>query len=324
MRIKKYFNKTLSRHIALIFGILLIVFLIKYYDPVEIISSYKYLSLKNIILSSICIILSTLIGSFNLYIFLYEIKKISFLFFLKIYWLSWAFGLIAPGQIGDVATIGFLLKKKGLNYSIGFSRSVIDKIISLFVVLCFSLYGIIFYFNIFNYFRIDSLVLIFILLVIICYLLLIFLKKISNILQNKNGILGSFGNFINEISFIIKNLKLKILVNILITFIKIILIGSAYWYVFAAIGHDNQSVLVITSLAALAGLVAYLPISLNGIGTVEVSGVFLFGKFGIPSEQVLAAYLLLRLMVLMLAWIPSFVIIFFTNKFIVKTKTTYE
>jgi uncharacterized membrane protein YbhN (UPF0104 family) len=85
----------------------------------------------------------------------------------------------------------------------------------------------------------------------------------------------------------------------------VILTGGAYWMAFSALGEKGHAFWAVTSLAMAAGLVAYLPISLNGIGTVEASGVAVFGILGIPPATVLAAYLVLRLLVFAVAWIPT-------------------
>ena len=58
-------------------------------------------------------------------------------------------------------------------------------------------------------------------------------------------------------------------------------------------------------LVSACALVAYVPVSFNGIGTVEMAGVFVFGHLGIPGAGVLAAILCLRLIVIALAWIPA-------------------
>ena len=65
----------------------------------------------------------------------------------------------------------------------------------------------------------------------------------------------------------------------------------------------------ITLCAASAGLVAYLPLSLNGIGTVELTGLTLFGALGLPPEKILAAYLWLRVATLAATFVPLLVLL---------------
>jgi uncharacterized membrane protein YbhN (UPF0104 family) len=51
----------------------------------------------------------------------------------------------------------------------------------------------------------------------------------------------------------------------------------------------------------LSTLVGYVPVSLAGIGTVEVTAVFLFAKVGISKPVVLSVYILLRVFQFLIA-----------------------
>ncbi len=81
----------------------------------------------------------------------------------------------------------------------------------------------------------------------------------------------------------------------------------SYWYALQAMGQPLTlaELPAITLCAASAGLVAYLPLSLNGIGTVELTGLTLFGALGLPPEKILAAYLWLRVATLIAAFVPA-------------------
>jgi len=61
----------------------------------------------------------------------------------------------------------------------------------------------------------------------------------------------------------------------------------------------------VTIVAISSGLVAYLPLSANGIGTVEMAGAGLFGEIGVSLPVVLSMYVLLRLANILLAWVPA-------------------
>jgi hypothetical protein len=61
-------------------------------------------------------------------------------------------------------------------------------------------------------------------------------------------------------------------------------------------------------------LVAYLPVSFNGIGTVELAGVALFGTVGVPAAAVFSGYMALRAMVLVIAWVPAGLFLLHTGK----------
>jgi uncharacterized membrane protein YbhN (UPF0104 family) len=95
-----------------------------------------------------------------------------------------------------------------------------------------------------------------------------------------------------------------LLVNFLLTWVKIGLTGFSYWCIFRSLGYDSLGSFEVLPPMAASSLVAYLPVTFNGLGTVELTGMALFAAIGLPEEGVLIAYLLLRLLVYTLAWVP--------------------
>jgi uncharacterized membrane protein YbhN (UPF0104 family) len=61
----------------------------------------------------------------------------------------------------------------------------------------------------------------------------------------------------------------------------------------------------ITIISQTAGLIAYVPISFNGLGTVEVSAIALFGAAGVEAAAVVSTYVALRLITMAVAWLPA-------------------
>ena len=102
------------------------------------------------------------------------------------------------------------------------------------------------------------------------------------------------------------NVPLKLaLGNAALTVIKTMVSGLAYWAVLRSIASDAPAFATTTVISQSAGLVAYLPISFNGIGTVEVSAVAMFHLVGLGSAVVLSTYLILRATTLIVAWLPT-------------------
>ena len=54
-------------------------------------------------------------------------------------------------------------------------------------------------------------------------------------------------------------------------------------------------------IPVMSTLVGYIPVSVGGIGTVEVSAVMLFKMLGVAESIVISAYLFLRLLQYLLA-----------------------
>jgi uncharacterized membrane protein YbhN (UPF0104 family) len=95
-----------------------------------------------------------------------------------------------------------------------------------------------------------------------------------------------------------------VLANVVMSILKMGLTGLSYWATLAALGHSDVGLFAITVVASSAGLIAYVPLSLNGVGTVEIVGVVLFGALGLGGDVVVSMYLLLRVLNLALAWLP--------------------
>jgi hypothetical protein len=92
----------------------------------------------------------------------------------------------------------------------------------------------------------------------------------------------------------------RIAANVAGTAVKALLTAVSAWALLRGLGVGVPlgAVLVVHHAAAL---VAYLPVAFNGIGTVELAAVGLYGALGVAPREVLALYLLLRGLILVLA-----------------------
>jgi uncharacterized membrane protein YbhN (UPF0104 family) len=280
--------------------------LVAYAGPNRIAAKLLALDTQWIWLTLLSIPLATLLGCINLYILLTAKNRIGFISFLEVYWLSWAIGLIAPGQVGDLATISLALQKRGIKISIILGRSILDKLISLAVMLCISIYALHILVNPTKWTcNFAHWPVVFFGVVLVGLLCSIRLKSsYTHRSPRLQRFLDEVCNTANEVTVAIKTSGSKILLNGLLTSVKVSLIGLAYWAMFVSLGYKTIHLQETTAFATLAGLAAYIPISLNGFGTVEALSIPLFGYLGIHPADVLAAYLGLRFIVLALAWIP--------------------
>ncbi len=292
-------------------GLILLLLLITLVDYNEVIRILKSLQKTWVIAAAMCIICATLLGAFNAHLLLDRKGTISRTIFLPIYWLAWAFSLITPGQIGDIATIATLLKKQGIDWYLSLGRSLLDKLISFVVMIVLAVAGI-YYTSIqyINFKQFDWLYLLPILLVagfLICLFHLILANYFS---PHLSGFRGLLRQTLQEGKETIVQHPLKVIITILLSIIKMLLIGTSYWCIFRSMGTDNIDLVKTVALTATSSLVAYLPISFNGIGTVEASGIVLFSQLGMTTSMILTGYLSLRILVMLLAWLPSTLILF--------------
>lgn len=295
-------------------GISILFLLLYLFDFKEIISAIRYIDAVLICGVALAIIAATLVGAVAMFLIVSRGKEILFSRFLPIYWMSWAVSLVVPGQIGDIASISILLKRLGFEWNVIVARSLVDKIISLLVMLALAIFALI---NIvkLNQFNSDILLWVIAAIAVIFIMSVIKRKDISDIFKSKKGgAVGFVRRCVEEFRDIILNYPERVIANLFLTTLKVSLIGSAYWIMFKAFGEVDISIWSVIPLVAASSLVAYVPISLNGIGTVELTGIFLFSSIGLSESTVLTAFLLLRVLVYALAWLPTAALMLVTRK----------
>jgi len=294
-------------------GVSILLLLIYFFDVKKIANEFQNIDFKWVYLVGLSIFASTLLGSVSMFLLVSRENEISFFHFLPAYWVSWSVGLVVPGQVGDVASISYLLKRLGFEWRVILARSLVDKVISLSIMLLLAVYALTFMAEIELYRKIN----LWMVLGLIVFSVFIFWKRaqlFELIKAEKFKIFSFFQKTLEEIVITVSNHPIRVCVNILLTTIKILLIGCAYWLMFIALGQNNISIWEVVPLVAASSLVAYLPISLNGIGTVEFAGILLFSFIDIPEATVLAAFILLRMIVLFLAWVPASFVLFFARE----------
>ena len=297
--------KKYARYLSPVVGLLILAFLLAHYDIHQVTSLLKGADVGWLLVMALCLIISTLIGALNVFLlFRPEDRPIGFKEFLSIYWFGWALALVVPGQVGDVASTTVLLQRRGVKVQKSLSLLLLDKVISLLTMVCFAAIGMLavgkaLEVTLVEIAKLEMWIALFVVLGLVGLLLL-------RSKWFKSTRIGSFiiGTLHNVYETCIKY-PAVVFRNIIFTIIKVFLIGLAYAAAFWALGVEGPTVISITGLALASGLIAYLPISFNGLGTVEFAGVLLFKAIGIPEQVTLSAYILLRLSGLLIAWIPN-------------------
>jgi len=290
-------------------GVSIIFLLVYIFDYKEIVNAFRNIDIRFVFLVGLVIMGSTLFGAIGMYLLVSRGNEILFSRFLPVYWASWAIGLVVPGQVGDVASISLLLKRLGFEWSVILARSLVDKVITLFIMLALAIYGLIFFAKVDQINSKAILWIIFWLVLVSTLFIWVQRRFVKKINSKKSKILRFISRTLKEIVDTVLNYPFRVIANILITFFKITLIGSAYWFMFKALGHADISLWEVIPLVAASSLIAYLPISLNGVGTVEITGILLFSYIGLPETMVLTTFLSMRLIVFLLAWLPASLIL---------------
>jgi uncharacterized membrane protein YbhN (UPF0104 family) len=203
---------------------------------------------------------------------------------LHIYLLSWCTFLLLPGSAGDAVQL-LLLKEAGVPYRDGGSVYVTDKIVSLGAAILVASTGGLIYFQAF-----------------LRPWILLGMAALVGLMVAAAYMLGrrSHNAWIVRVLELAaapvrfyKNYPSRVRMNTLGTLTKLAITALSHWLAFRAVGADVSYGVVFT-VAVLAGLVAYVPIAFNGLGTVEFAAVTLYGINNVPAHQVLATYLILR------------------------------
>ncbi|MBW2981147.1 flippase-like domain-containing protein [Candidatus Woesearchaeota archaeon] len=281
--------KIRSFHIKVFIGIA-ILFLLFYAvgisDIVNVLSSMRVAHLPLIMF---IYIFSIFIASLNLQYLLYQIKfRMNIWRFFKYFFMNTNIGWIMPGKIGTFALV-FLLKKKGFGYGQGTAVLIIDKLVTLLVCSIIGIVGVFVFFG-------GNYAMEFCLIIILGFLASFFfliadtgrsvIKKYF--LRKYAKIFTGFSK--TNVSFLKKH-KGVLLINTLITIIKTFLGAFYAFLIFISLGV-SVPVIVLWYIWGIEFIVSLIPITLNGLGTRESVGLYLYSLVGVAPAVVLGRYVI--------------------------------
>lgn len=291
--------------LASLLGLAVLGALIWYANPSRVLHALRGAEPSWIVVTLLAILVSTVLGAFNSYMMAAPGPSLGFARFIKAYWVAWAFGQVLPGQIGDLLGMSLFLRKKGLTLPVAVGRLGVDKLVSLFCTFGLSI-GLCFIF-------VEPLVHVAGMLgacadvaLVLAYLTS---RRWSKDMPSNQRLIRYLIDSLVEAHRVIATRPLTVVMNALLTLLKLFVIGVCYWATFNALQAAPGGVLGVTIAANSAGLIAYVPISANGVGTVEAGGVYLFGLLDLGAPLVIATYLVLRFANLALAWIGAALIL---------------
>jgi uncharacterized membrane protein YbhN (UPF0104 family) len=277
--------------IRLTLGILLVFLLIWNVSIDKLLHSIAQTSLPYLFLAISYQYASILLGSFNQYILFTAFSSLPFKTFLTAYFKAYAFGLLLPSQIGD-ASIAFFLKSEGLYYSQTLSVYILDKFLTfiLYLLVLFLFLG-----DVMGYPEILSLSLLIALgfLMWIVFYIIVRLTSFFPLSWRENRLMRFIHNLSSQLFFFAKHHPFLLLINFFLTWLKLGLVMLCYHAMISSLNYSLSIWKV--GLAALAsGIVGYIPISIQGLGTVEAVALLNFKTLGVSPPDVLVCYLILR------------------------------
>lgn len=286
--------------LPLIAGWAILGLLIALNGPAEIFRRLREADPLSLAMAALAVLALAFIGALNLWLLFRAEARVPASRFLPVYWASWAIGLMVPGQAGDVASIALLLRRAGLDASRSAGISLVDKLISLAVLGTAGAVGL-------SLLRWSAGPWVGGLALFGLFAGIAVIAAAARLPDGRPGLLGRILGFVGRAARTILQFAAahpgRLCVNLLFTVVKLLITGLAYQAAFEAVGQ-SPTLLQCLLFSSAAGLVAYVPVSINGVGTVEAVAIGLFGSIGIGAPGVIAAYALLRLTVLSTAWLP--------------------
>lgn len=262
--------------------ILFIIILIKIdWRQVEvIIKQLNYLwLLASIVFGFLFIFIKTLRWKYLLYLqgINYRFPHIFYVYLSGTFW-----GLITPGRIGEFIKLGYVRRDLGLNYGMGASSIIIDRLTDVLLSIIVTIVGIAGYAIPMNKIAVWALII----TGAAFFILVIFLVKGKRgINRLVRGFLKDKGNAQMEDFFtgIDRFKDVRIIIPVIFSAIAFYTcIG--YSYLLTRALHIEISYFYLSFCMGLVNLIMLIPITISGIGTREASLIFLFGLVGLNQE----------------------------------------
>ena|SRR3989338_5958503 len=271
-------------------AILIILYILKKIDLSKVFVLLKEINYFWLGLDLLVYLVAIIITSYGLKVLFDSIVQIKFLEWMKYFLITFSIGLIIPGKLGELSIIYFLRKK---NVDIGASTAltVINKLIT---VIIFGIIALIGFFLIFNS---NDLIIAFVLSLLFVLGVLFLFSKLGRILVKKmiGDLFKQVDVFYSTFDNLCKKNKDKLLISVIVTFLRPLFNGLIILLSFKAIGIDVSLMyaILVNALTIIASLV---PITPNGLGIREGIGAFLFRNIGIPLEVSVTMYFIIFVM----------------------------
>jgi glycosyltransferase 2 family protein len=306
--------KTIKKIFPII-GIGLFIYLLIKLDVTKIFQEIKNFNLFLLPLILILVIMFYIIQTLKWFVIARKQKiNISFRESFKINWIANFYGFVTPGKIGTFMRTDYL-KKKGATTGKGLSNFVLDKVLDLssLFILTF-VFGFAFYKKVIPEIYLFFIGIIFVIMILLflafykkdnCKILLKFVYNhfIPERLKEKSRIL--FHAFYEDFP----SLRFMLFVFI----INLICWVTNYFiiYIIAISIGINVNFFYFLVILSISTIVAQIPITINGLGTRELTLISLFSVLGISSVKVFSMSIL---SIVIMNIIPAIIAIIFICK----------
>ncbi len=248
--------------------------------------------------------------------------RISFKDTTIMFLIGYYYGSITPGKIGDFIRAKFLSNHNDISVGFSFSTVFLDRISDLIVIVYIGFIGIIFLFFTYNIFIMPVYLLaVFFLASVIFFSILFNEKLLTKIITTiffrflpekiKSLIDPHVNDFTTNLKILLKNKK--ILLQTLIFSAVIWSITALGGYLLLLSLRTDVSYLFVLFVIVISSLISLIPVSINGLGTRELTIITLFSIIQL-SPEVAFGFSLMIFCWNYLAILPGLFLFFFCKK----------
>ncbi len=299
-------KKVVEVLVKIIVGVALISYLFYKIGVQQIIEILPKMNIFYFSLFLVSFFASLALGIFNIKILLDGLGyDLTFKRVAKYYTASWAIGLYAPGKLGEFSLV-YLLKREKIGMGQSMAIAVLDKMITFIVFSLFSVIGFIVFLTL-----TESLWLLMVILSLLIIALFFMLSEFGRNLVRKyllRRFSGKFSGFYVTVKMFIKEKKILLVYNLLLTVVKLLLMALSIFLLF--LSFDTLVPFIYTMLIiAIGTIISLVPITFSGFGVREAASVYLFSKLGISAAVTLTVFLIALITNFIISAIVLFIVI---------------
>jgi uncharacterized membrane protein YbhN (UPF0104 family) len=281
------------RIVRLIVGLSILGYLIYIIEPAAIVKVLGRIDYAWVPVWLAAYILCLALGALNIHFLLRPFTNVSYITLLRYDMVATSLGYFTPSQIGAPISLALNLKKEdGVLYSRSVSALLIDKLSTFLVASALAVVGVVRAFSLLDLkfafgarFATRSFFVVVIVALLVLSVSIAAYFRSQRIRKITRDVLEALGSYRDQKKYLVMNLLVTIVIQCTFALIWVI--------TFRTIGDFVEFQTMITTVPAIS-LVAYIPLTVGGIGTQELSAVFLWRAAGVSAEIGLSSFLVAR------------------------------
>ena len=237
------------------------------------------------------------------WIILLDTKKIKvpIIRIIKIYFLSSFVGMFLPSSVAIDTVRAYSLSKYTLNPTESISSIVVDRMMGMIALLCFALFGVIFFYGEF----VSRNLFLFVLFMVLIFIVAIWAFqnkmvriRVSKFLQrgDSNIIFDTVHKLYHSITDYKVHRNSILVLLILALIVQGLRIFLAYYIALSL--SLNYLIIYFIIFIPLIGIVNLIPISVGGIGVQEGAFMYFFSQIGMSNSEAFTLSVLLHILII--------------------------